>query len=171
MLNGRTGYYQQAEMHRCLREKSLRQFYRFQRHIAGGESPVAQALNNTRHVHTILQELDSHGTGLDCLARDKSFDIWDKWASPRLRKKPSKEPPSGSNSVPWRVFPSGSRNIRIQSKTKTSKQIANWQRMGYFFVAGPLGGLKHVSEDVFGHIRSFKKNIFLATENRNFSKG
>ena len=87
MLNGRTSYYQQAEMHLSLRKKSLGQFYRFQRHIVGGDTPVAQALNNTRHVHIILQELDSHGTGLDCLARDKSFDIWDKWASPRLRKK------------------------------------------------------------------------------------
>ena len=125
-MGGLASYYQQAEMHHSLREKSLRQFYRFQRHIAGGESPVAQALNNKRHVHIILQELDSHGTGLDFLARDKYFDIWDKWASPRLRKKkPSKEPPSGSNSVPWRAFPSGSRNIRIQSKTKTSKKIAN----------------------------------------------
>ena len=126
MLNGRTSYYQQAEMHHSFREKSLGQFYRFQRHIAGGESPVAKALNNTRHVHIILQELDSHGTGLDCLAWDKFFDIWDKWVSPRLRKKkPSKEPPTGSNSVPWRAFPSWSRNIRIQSKTKTSKKIAN----------------------------------------------
>ena len=84
-----TSYYQQAEMHHSLREKSLGQFefYRFQRHIAGGDTPVAQALDNTRHVHIILQELDSHGTGLDCLARDKSFDIRDKWARPRLRKK------------------------------------------------------------------------------------
>ena len=59
-------------MHHSLREKSLGQFefYRFQRHIAGGDTPVAQALNNARHVHIILQELDSHGTGLDCLARD-----------------------------------------------------------------------------------------------------
>ena len=87
LLNGRTSYYQSAEMHHSLREKSLGQFYRFQRHIAGGDTLVVQALNNTRHVHIILQELDSHGTGLDCLARDKFFDIWDKWASPRLRKK------------------------------------------------------------------------------------
>ena len=87
MLNGRTSYYQQAEMHHSLRGKSFGQFYRFQRHIVVGDTPVAQALNNTRHVHIILQELDSHGTGLDCLARDKSFDIWDKWTSPRLRKK------------------------------------------------------------------------------------
>ena len=67
-------------MHHSLREKSLGQFefYRFQRHIAGGDTPVAQALINTRHVHIILQELDSHGKGLDCVAQDKSFDIWDK---------------------------------------------------------------------------------------------
>lgn len=80
-------YYQQAELHQSLREKCLGQFYRFQRHISGGDIPVAQALNNTRHVHIILQELDPHGTGLDCLVRNKSFDIWDKWASPRLREK------------------------------------------------------------------------------------
>ena len=85
-INGGTSYYQQAEMHHSLREQSLGQFYRFQRHIVGGDTPVAQALNNTRHSHIILEELDSHGTGLDCLAGNKSFDIWDKWASPRLTK-------------------------------------------------------------------------------------
>ena len=79
-------YYQQAELHHRLRAKCLGQFYRFQRHIVGGDIHVTQALNNTRDVHIILHELDPHGTGLDCLVRDKSFDIWDKWASPRLRE-------------------------------------------------------------------------------------
>ena len=46
--------------------------------------------------------------------------------------------------------------------------------MGYFFVSGPLGGLKSVSGDVFGHvdsIGSFKKNICISSKNRLFSKG
>ena len=63
------------------------QFYRFQRSIAGGDIPQAQPLNNTRHVHIIVQELDPQGTGLGCLIRNNSFDIWDKWAKPRLQEK------------------------------------------------------------------------------------
>ena len=46
--------------------------------------------------------------------------------------------------------------------------------MGYFFVAGALGGLKGVSEDVFGHTDSFGrflKNICRGPKNRLFSQG
>ena len=77
---------QQSELHLTLRDKCLGLFYRFQRHIAGGNIPPAQALGNTGHVHIILQQVDPQGTGLDCLVRNKSFDIWDKWTSPRLRE-------------------------------------------------------------------------------------
>ena len=80
-------FYQQSELHLTLRDKCLGLSYRFQRHIAGGDIPPAQALSNTGHVHIILQEMDPQGTGLDCLVRNKSFDIWDKWTSPRLREK------------------------------------------------------------------------------------
>ena len=78
-------FYQQSELHLTLQDKCLGLFYRFQHNIAGGDIP--QALSNTRHIHIILQELDPQGTGLDCLVQNKSFDIWDKWASQRLREK------------------------------------------------------------------------------------
>ena len=155
---GRTSYYQQAEMHHSLREKSLGQFYRFQRHIASGDTPVAQTLNNTRHVYIILQESHSHGTGLDCLAQDKSFDIWDKWASPRLRKKTLK---GTTIRLYFRSLESFSKwvkecknPIEDQDEQEDSKLTEN----GLLFCRWSLGRPKTFSRDVFGHtdsIRSF----------------
>ena len=46
--------------------------------------------------------------------------------------------------------------------------------LGYFFVPGPLGGLKPVSGDVFGStdsIGSFKENIYFSSKNQIFAKG
>ena len=46
--------------------------------------------------------------------------------------------------------------------------------VGYFFVPGPLGGLKSVLDDVLGHAESiatfFLKNV-LGSKNRIFSSG
>ena len=88
--------------------------------------PVAQALNNTRHIHIILQEFDPRGIGLDCLMPNKPFDIWDKWACSRLKEKKTLR---GTTIKLYlrslESFLKWVKGIRIQAKTKISKKIAN----------------------------------------------
>ena len=53
--------------------------------------------------------------------------------------------------------------------TKVTKSV-----VGYFFVPVPLGGLKSVPWDVFGHselIATFFMQNFWGSKNRNFSSG
>ena len=60
MLNGRTSYYQQAEMHHSLREKSLGQFSTFQRHIAGGDTPLSHKHLTTRGTSILYSKSWTH---------------------------------------------------------------------------------------------------------------
>ena len=73
--------------------------------------------------------------------------------------------------TPWESFLSANnakRNIFFLILTLASSFV------GYFFVPGPLGGLKSVSGDFFVHshsIGSLKKNIYILSKDRLFSKG